>query len=87
MEPIDPFRPRSIDELLGQDSQDGFHGGYGGLPQYRPYEWELPKLQTPEPSIPPFEEPLPEPEKLPSYEDGLMTQGLFDWFMNNLPEQ
>lgn len=60
---------------------------YSFWPSYQPYQPEIPaparyeRLAPPLPAFAP--EPNPEPVR---YEDGLMTQVLFDWSMRNLPQ-
>ncbi len=84
MNPIDPLRPESLDDLVGPAERGPACGNYGAACSYTPYHWEMPWVQTPQPAIPPYEEPRPEPPPLPRYEDGLLTPDLFDRFMREL---
>jgi len=60
---------------------------YSFWPSYQPYQPEIPPAAHYErlaPAPPAF---APEPNLDPvRYEDGLMTQALFDWSMRNLPQ-
>lgn len=84
MNPIDPLRPSSLDDVAGPAESGPADGTYGPAPSYTPYQWEMPWIPTPEPAAPRFVEPRPEPPPLPRYEDGLLTPGLFAMFMDEL---
>ena len=84
MNPIDPLRPLSLDELLAPvDSRPGY-GSYGPASLYQPYEWEMPRMETPLPAVPPPDELLPEPPRPPRYEDCLLTPELFARHLQDL---
>lgn len=84
MNPIDPLRPSSLDDLVGPISSRPAFDDYGPASLYRPYRWEMDWIDTPPPVAPPPLPPVPEPPRLPTYEDGLMTQELFDKLMRDL---
>jgi len=58
----------------------------GPAQRYSAYHWEMPRMHTPMPTPPPYYDAEPEPEahQPPGYNDGLLTQDLFDFFMQNL---
>ena len=88
---------RTEDQAFGHVSQsladyrttdgDPRADAYSFWPSYQPYHPEIPaparyeRLASPPLSFAP--EPAPEPVR---YEDGLMTQALFDWSMRKLPQ-
>ena len=84
MNPIDPFRPSSLDDLAGQVGPGPAYGSYGPASSYTPYQWEMPWIETPQPTVPRFDEPRPEPPPLPRYEDGLLTPDSFARAMRDL---
>lgn len=86
MDFTDPLCPRSLDDLVDHVESGQYNDGYGQAPTYQPYQWELPWIKTPEPFGPPPEEPWPPPERLPSYNDCLMTTDLFIKLMHDLNE-
>ncbi len=87
MNPIDPFHPSSLDDIVGQAESGPAYGTYGAAPSYTPYQWEMPWIPTPEPAAPRFVEPPPEPPPPPPrYEDGVLTPDLFARFMDELRE-
>ena len=87
MDLVDPLGPRSLDDLVDPVQTRPGYPAYGPVSLYRPYQWEMPRMETPEPERPPYFEPPPEPPPLPTYEDGLLTQGLFDRHMRDLRDQ
>ena len=84
MNPIDPLRPLSLDDLAGQVESGPACGSYGPASSYTPYHWEMPWIATPQPSGMRFDEPRPEPPQLPRYEDCLMTPDVFARAMRDL---
>lgn len=71
MNPIDPIRLASLDDIVGLPESGPVYGSYGPASSYRPYHWEMPWIETPQPTERRLEEPPPEPERLPRYEDAL----------------
>jgi hypothetical protein len=60
---------------------------YSFWPTYHPYQPEMPPPARYEPPVPPPATFIPEPQpETVRYEDGLMSQALFDWSMRNLPQ-
>lgn len=84
MDPTDLRRPSCIDDIAGPAEPAPAHGGYGTPSRYRPYAWEMPWIETPQPVMPPVDEPRPEPPALPRYEDCLLTPDVFARAMRNL---
>lgn len=84
MNPIDPLRPSSLDDLVGPVDSGPACGGYGAASSYTPYRWEMPWVPTPPPELPRYYEPRPEPPPLPRYEDGLLTPEIFARVMRDL---
>ncbi len=84
MNPIDPLRPSSLDDIVGPVESGPAYGGYGAASAYRPYHWDMPWIETPQPTAPRFDEPRPEPPLLPRYEDGLLTPDSFARAMRDL---
>lgn len=86
MDFTDPLQPRSIDDLVGGVDPTRSDDLYSPAPAYRPYQFELPWIKTPEPSGRLPEEPPPLPERLPSYNDCQMTTDLFITLMRDLDQ-
>ena len=84
MSPIDPLRPLSLDDIVGQVESGPACSSYGPASCYRPYQWEMPWIETPPPSVPRFGEPRPEPQQLPRYGDCLLTPDSFARAMRDL---
>lgn len=80
MNPIDPLRPLSLDDIVGPvESSPPAYGGYGPASCYRPYQWEMPWTPTQPPHAPPYYERPPErEERVPTYEDSMRTAQLFE---------
>ena len=86
MNPIDPLRPSSLDDIVGPAKSGPAYGGYGAASPYRPYRWEMRWINTPQPEGPSPYEPPPEPPRLPSYDDGRLTPDLFAKLLDDLKD-
>ena len=84
MNPMDPLRPGSLDDLVDQFEPVRPCGSYAPGPLYAPYQWEMPWIETPPPSVPRLDEPRPEPQQLPRYDDCLLTPDSFARAMRDL---
>lgn len=81
MDPTNPLRPTYLDDLANHSEPNL---AYGTGPSYTPYHWEHQWIPTPEPLATPLRRPLPEPPRLPRYEDGLLTPEQFERAMRDL---
>jgi hypothetical protein len=77
MNPINPLRPSSLEDMVGPVESSPAYGNYGPSSSYTPYRWEMPWIEIPQSSGTRFDELRPEPPPLPRYEDCLMTSDLF----------